>query len=193
MCLESVCSIIKAIQIEVNPLKTKTIITYFLKLALCWIAFLIGMICSNRLAWAMGFTAPGILNGTDVKTSVLWFLFGSTLLSFAARILQANWFFRWAILAELVWIPIAVWILIGTFFSRNYDVLISLVNALHMLFHVLIPSVLLSGAMSVLFKSGQPDNLDLKNLRARFQYHHRTRAPGKSIVFQNDIRSRAGY
>ena len=138
----------------------KSIFTYFWKLMLCGIAFLIGMAVNGIVLSVLGFKSPAMPEGTDANTIALWFLLGSVImaftLSFVSRSLQANWLVRWIILEMLIWEIGVVGMVVESFFLITTRTISSLISSLFFMFNFLLPSLFLSALVSVLFRPTQP-------------------------------------
>lgn len=166
--------------------KMKRILIYLLKLPLCGIGYFIGMsisgiAISGIVLPKLGFRPPELPAGTDANTIALWFLLGSMILAFAlsfvSRNLRVNWLVRWIILAELTWVFGAVGMVLESFFFMTTGAVSSLKNALFTVFSFLLPSLILSFLVAILFKPAQPiepwfnplkDHIKRHKLFARF-------------------------
>lgn len=137
----------------------KQTLSYFWKLSLCSLAFFIGISLTRIALDALGFQSMSISAGTETNTKVIWILLGSMLLafvlSFFSRGLKINWLGRWFILLELFWLLGIGVISVGLSLSMEIGFLASLVLSLLVMLNFLLPSLLLTGAVTVLFKPAQ--------------------------------------
>lgn len=133
-------------------MKMKSFFTYFGKLFVCCSAFFTGLVVSSILLPKIGFSA---FNMTEGMIAV-WYMTGSMILglmlSFLARRLRANLLVRWMVLAELVWAFAVVGMGIEIFFFTATGIASVLVHTFVHLLGVLLPVVLFSGALAVLFR-----------------------------------------
>jgi hypothetical protein len=137
-------------------MKIRLILTYFWKLPLCGIAFFIGMALGGGLLPALGLKAPEIPAGTDANTIVLWFLFGSMLLTLTLSLVSQNLdvkgLIRWLILFVLVWGIGAVGMVLESFFFMETGAVATTGSALFTILNFLLPSLFLSGIVTFLFR-----------------------------------------
>jgi hypothetical protein len=142
----------------------KNLFSYLWKLPLCAMAFFIGMVLSGGLLPVLGFQTPEMPAGTDANTVALWFLLGSILLafvlSFVARRLAVKGPGRWLILFALTWVVGGVGMVLESFFFMETGAVASTGSTLFTILNFLLPSLLLSGMVTLLFRpdeiSGQP-------------------------------------
>jgi hypothetical protein len=138
-------------------MKIKPILSYFWKLSLCGMAFVIGLALDGAILQFFGFLEPTIFSGANTNTIWLLFLPGSLLLalilSFVAQNLQANWLVRWIILFEMAWVFSVVGIGIASFIFISTGPVLAIVNSLFMLFIFLIPLLLFSATLAALFRT----------------------------------------
>lgn len=146
----------------------KRILIYLLKLPLCGIGYFIGMtmsgiVISGIVLPKLGLWPPELPAGMDANTIALWFLLGSMILafvlSFISRNLRVNWLVRWIILAELTWVFGAVGMVLESFFFMTTGAVSSLINALYTVLNFLLPNLILSFLVAILFKPAQPIEL----------------------------------
>ncbi len=138
-------------------MKIKTILSYFGKLSLCGMAFMIGLALDGTILHFLGFLEPNISISANSNIIWLWFLPGSMLLafilSFLAQKLQANWLVRWIVLFEMAWVFSIVGTGIASFIFINTGPILAIVISLFMLFTFLIPLLLLSATVAALFQT----------------------------------------
>ena len=139
-------------------MKIKIILSYFWKLSLCGMAFVIGLALDGAILQFLGFLEPTIFLGANTNTIWLLFLPGSLLLalilSFVAQNLQANWLVRWIILFEMAWVFSIVGIGIASFiFISTGPILAIVISLFLMLFIFLIPLLLFSATVAALFRT----------------------------------------
>ena len=137
----------------------KQALSYFWKLPLCSLGFFIG-ISLNRIALdALLFQSLKMPTGTETNTSMIWLFMGSMLLalilSFVSRGLRINWLVRWFILFELFWLLGIGGITVGISLSITMGILASSILSLVVMLTFLLPGLLLSGLVTVLFEPAQ--------------------------------------
>lgn len=143
----------------------RRILTYLWKLPLCGLAYFIGMAVSGIALPSLGFPTPAMPTGTNSNTIAIYFLLGSMILSFALSFvshnLRLNWFLRWIILAELIWVFGAVGMVIESFFFMTTGAVSSVLNALFTVLSFLLPGLFVSGAIAILFRPPQVESFQL--------------------------------
>ena len=137
-------------------MKIKAFAPYLWKLALCSVVYYTGRIANVVILFGLGLRTRTVSARLDFATNGLGILAGSLCLAFIARRLRTNWLVRWMILAELTWLCGGAVLAVQSFILTSASFAYSLVHFLFALFGFLIPSVLFSGAVSVLFPRGQP-------------------------------------
>lgn len=138
-------------------MKIKTILSYFWKLSLCGMAFIIGLALDGAILHVLGFLEPSI-SISEISTIIwLWFLPGSMMLafilSFLAQKLQANWLVRWIVLFEIAWVFSIVGTGIASFIFISTRPILAIVSSLFILLTSLIPLLLLSATAAALFQT----------------------------------------
>ena len=138
----------------------KQTLSYLLKLSLCSFCFFIGIVLNGIALDALGFQLLKMLTGTEPNTIMIWLFLGSMLLalilSFFSRGLKINWLGRWFILLELFWLFGIGGISVGLSLSITMGILASFILSLFVMLNFLLPGLLLSGLVTVLFKPAQP-------------------------------------
>ena len=141
-------------------MNTKLMMNTFWKLILCSIIFLIGLLASDRLLEKTGFVPSVLPAGIAAISITLWFLAASMLLalalSFVASRLRVNWLARWVILTEVVWVfACAVMVVVSIFFMPT-GLVPALVRSFLSLLNFLLPVLLFSGAVVIMFPPARP-------------------------------------
>lgn len=138
----------------------KQALSYLLKLSLCSFCFFIGILLNDIALDALGYQLLKIPTGTETNTIMLWLFLGSMLLalilSFVSRGLKINWLGRWIILLEIFWLLGIGGISVGLSSSITMGMLTSFMLSLVVMLNFLLPGLLLSGLVMVLFKPAQP-------------------------------------
>jgi len=136
---------------------TNTTLSYFWKLPVCVIACLIGLAASSMLLSSY-WIFDTIFNPTFryANTTGLFILAGFILLPFGLAFLSTRlrfaWWTRWIILSELVWMIGILGITIALYFFTGIGLLLSVAIAITTMLIFLLPSVILSGFVAVLFR-----------------------------------------
>jgi hypothetical protein len=134
------------------------------KLPLCGLAFFVGMAASGALLPFLGFQAPAMPAGTDANTIALWFVLGSLILalplSWLSRRLAGGVARRWFMLALLTWICSAVNMVLEAFYFMDTGAVSSAGSGLFTMLNLLLPSIILSGAVALLFRPRDRDKSD---------------------------------
>jgi len=137
-------------------MKIKIILSYFWKLSLCGMAFMIGLALDGAIFKFLGFLEPPIFLSANTNIIGFWFLPGSMLLafilSFVAQNLKANGLVSWIILFEMAWVFSVVGTGIASFIFISTRPVLAIVISLLMLFIFLIPLLLLSATVAALFR-----------------------------------------
>ena len=133
--------------------------SYFWKLPLCSLGFFIGL-ALNRIALdALGFQVLKMPAGTETNAMIIWLFLGSMLLalilSFVSRSLKVNRLRRWIILLELFWLLGISGISVGLSLSITMGILASFIISLVVMLNFLLPGLLLSGLVTILFRHTQ--------------------------------------
>jgi hypothetical protein len=138
----------------------KQALSYLWKLPLCSLGFFIGMALNSIALDALSFQSLKMLTGTGTNTLMTWLFLGSMLLalilSFFSRGLKINWLGRGFILLELFWLFGIGGISVGLSLSITMGILASFILSLFVMLNFLLPGLLLSGLVTVLFKPAQP-------------------------------------
>ena len=138
----------------------KQALSYLWKLPLCSFGFFIGMALSGIILDLLGFQASKMPIDTDDNTIMIWLFMGSMLsaliMSFVSHGLKINWLGRWIILLELFWLLGIGGISVGLSSSITMGMLTSFMLSLVVMLNFLLPGLLLSGLVMVLFKPAQP-------------------------------------
>ena len=138
----------------------KQALSYLWKLPLCSLIFFIGILLNRIALDALGFQSLKMPIGTETNTNMIWLFMGSTLmilvLSFVSRGLKINWLGRWFILLELFWLLGIGGISVGLSLSITMGILASFITSLVVMLNFLLPGLLLSGLVTMLFKPAQP-------------------------------------
>ena len=138
----------------------KQTLSYLWKLPLCSLGFFFGIAINSIALDALSFQSLKISTGTEASTSMIWLFTGSMLLalvlSFFSRGLKINWLRRWFILLELFWLLGIGGILVGLSLSITMGILASFIISLVVMLNFLLPGLLLSGLVTMLFKPAQP-------------------------------------
>jgi hypothetical protein len=138
----------------------KQTLSYLWKLSLCSLGFFIGMALNSIALDALSFQSLKMLTGTETNTLMIWLFLGSMLLalilSFFSRGLKINWLGRGFILLELFWLFGIGGISVGLSLSITMGILASFILSLFVMLNLLLPGLLLSGLVTVLFKPAQP-------------------------------------
>jgi hypothetical protein len=134
----------------------RKVLPCFWKLPLCGIAFFIGMALGGALLPALGLQAPAVPEGTDSNTIAMHFFLGSMLLALVLSMISVrlalNSLGRWLILAALTWVVGAVGMVLESLFFMNTGAVSSSESTLFTILSFLLPSILLSGMVTWLFR-----------------------------------------
>jgi hypothetical protein len=107
---------------------------------------------------ALGFQTPALPTGMDAGTFTAWFLLGSMLLAFGLSFLsfslRCNWFARWIILEELIWVACVVGMVLESYFFLKMGLVSSFFNGLHMALEFLLPGLFFTATIAILFRPG---------------------------------------
>ena len=137
----------------------KQTLSYLWKLPLCSLVFFIGMALNSIALDALSFQSLKMLTGTETNTIMIWLFPGSMLfaliLSFFSRSLKINWLGRWFILFELFWLLGIGGISVGLSLSITIGILASFTLSLFVMLNFLLPGLLLSGLVTILFRHTQ--------------------------------------
>ena len=138
----------------------KQTLSYFWKLLLCSLGFFFGLALNYIVLNVLGYQASKMFNGTLANISIIWLFVGSMLLafilSFVSSILKINWMGRWIILLELFWLFGICGSLAILSFSFTMSMVTSLMLSLVVMFNFILPGLLLSGLVTVLFQPAHP-------------------------------------
>lgn len=150
----------------------KTIISYIWKLPLCGMTFFVGMALGGAALAELGFQSPPPPAGTDARTIAVWFFLGSMLiaftLSFVSKNLSANWFVRWVVLTELIWIVAVVSMVLESFFFMTTGAVSTISSGLYTLLSFFTPTIFLAGMITFLFRPEPPTQKWIKGLSSYF-------------------------
>ena len=134
----------------------KRLFTYFWKLPLCGVAFLIGLVLSGVLLPLLGLESPAIPEGTDPNTILLWFLLGSLILAFAlsfvSRGLRGGFLVRWLAMGVMAWAIGAVGMVLEAYFFMTTGAVSSASSALFTVLNFLLPSLAVAVVVALLFR-----------------------------------------
>ena len=134
------------------------------------VAFFTGMVITGMTLPRLGFQPPAIPAGTDANSIAFWFFAGSIIvafvLSFVTTHLRATWYVRWMLLFSMIWVIAAACMVIESIFFIKTGAVASLFNTLHTLLSFLLPSLFLSGALTLLFRPGAPEGNELAGVLA---------------------------
>ena len=137
----------------------KQTLSYFWKLLLCSLGFFFGLALNYTVLNVLGYQPSKMLNGAFANISIMWLLVGSMLsafiLSFVSRILKVNWLLRWIILLELFWLFGIGGISAIFSLSVSMSVVASLLLSLIVMSNFILPGLLLSGLVTILFRHTQ--------------------------------------
>ena len=138
----------------------KQALSYLWKLPLCSLIFFIGILLNRIALDALSFQSLKISTDTETNASLIWLLMGSMLLalvlSFVSRSLKINWLIRWFTLLELFWLLGIGGVSAGSSLSISMGFIASFTISLVVMLNFLLPGLLLSGLVTVLFKPAQP-------------------------------------
>jgi len=137
----------------------KQAISYLLKLSLCSLGFFLGIALNRTALDALGFQLLKVPAGTETNTMIIWLFLGimllTLILSFVSRSLKINWLGRWIILLELFWLLSISGISVGLSLSITMGILASFTLSLFVMLNFLLPGLLLSGLVTILFRHTQ--------------------------------------
>ena len=137
----------------------KQTISYLWKLPLCSLVFFFGLALNYIVLDVLGYQASKMFNEAFANISIKWLFVASILLalilSFVSRMLKINWLGRWIILLELFWSLGIGWILIQFSISLSMGFFASLILSLVVMFNYILPGLLLSGLVTILFRHTQ--------------------------------------
>ena len=140
-------------------MKIRNMLSYFWKLPLCGIVFFIGMALGSALLTATGLQVPEIPDGTDANMIAMCFLLGSMLLALALSMISQRLALkdlgRWLILATLTWVVGAVGMVLESFFFMETGAVSSSESTLFTILNFILPSIFLSGMVTLLFRPDQ--------------------------------------
>ena len=130
--------------------------SYLWKLPLCGLGFFVGW-ALNRIALdELGFQSLRMHIGIETNISLIWLFMGTMLMalifSFASRGLKINWLGRWLILFELFWLLGIGGISVGLSLSITMGFLASLILSFVVMLNFILPGLLLSGLVTILFR-----------------------------------------
>ena len=134
----------------------KQTLSYFWKLLICSLGFFFGLALNYTVLNALGYQASKMLDSTFANITIMWLFLGSLLLalilSFVSRILKVNWLLRWIILLELLWL-IGIGAISAIFsVSITMSVVASFLLSLIVMSNFILPGLLLSGLVAILFR-----------------------------------------
>ena len=138
-------------------MNTNALLSYFWKFPLCLSACLIGLAASGVLLssyWIFDTILIPIFryaNTTGLYILVSFILL-PFVLAFISSKLRVPWWARWIILSEMVWIIGILGIATASFFFTGTGLLLSIVIAISTMLTFLLPIVILSGFVAVLFR-----------------------------------------
>ncbi len=156
----------------------KRISAYFWKLPLCGIGFFITMALSGAVMPVRGFWLRALPTASPLGY-LLAGVFLAIILSFVSRKLRTHWLVRWIILAEITWVCGVAGTAVASLFSVKAWSLSSIIIALFSLLGFLLPSLMISALVSVLF---QPDPTLPVHLRASTSLHKSTSWSGRTAA-----------
>ena len=134
----------------------KRALSYFWKLLLCSFGFFVGITLNSIALDVLGYQAVKISNVAYTNTILVWFFMGSMLLaffmSFVSRSLKINWLWRWIILLESFWLLGIGGVSSILSLSVSMSTIASLMLSLVVMSNFILPGLLLSGLVTVLFQ-----------------------------------------
>lgn len=139
----------------------KRLTSYLLKILLCILCFFIGLVFNWIVLEMLGFQMTKILSGTSSAfVSILkWIFIGSILLtlvlSLVSRNLKTNWLVRWFLLLEIFWLLGIGVTSVGLTISVALGVLANITVSLLVMLSLLLPGLILSGLVTMMFKPTQ--------------------------------------
>jgi hypothetical protein len=155
-------------------MKLKVVLGLLYKLALCGVAFFIGMAAGGALLPLLGLNSPAPPEGTDANTIALWFLLGSMLLtlplSWLSRRMSGGVIRRWLILSLLTWICSAINMVLEAYFFMDTGAVSSTESGLFTVLNLLLPCITLSGTAALLFRPRTQDRS--RGWREFWTQHH---------------------
>ena len=138
----------------------KQTLSYFWKVLLCSFGFFVGLVLNSIVLNALGFQVQQIPFGAHAINMIILIFMGSILitlvLSYISRKLQTNWFIRWIILLELIWLLSICGISVGLSLLSTMGTLAIFTVCLVVMLNFLLPGLLLSGLVTILFQPAKP-------------------------------------
>lgn len=138
----------------------KQTLSYFWKALLCSFGFFVGLVLNSIVLNALGFQILQNPSGVQAFNMIIWIFLGSMLLtlvsSVISRKLQTNWFVRWIISLELIWLLSICGISVGLSLSSTMGTIAFFAVCLVVMFNFLLPGLFLSGLVTILFQPAKP-------------------------------------